>query len=373
MSDDDAPSLVEIGIIGMTNLGLLLLVIIWRIVLFVHATLITREKRPSSNFYKRLILHLALLFAIVCELPMYSGFIIINGYIDKAYAFHKFSCAFIFAAYSITISDWASVLHDIREVSTFPLLFRKATLIALNMIIFLISTANFIYIISLDNLSTYLSSGLYVTAIFIQVFASLVLTVYMLQAGLKLAHRIGGAMSVFNKGAGSSGPRHEFLGALMTLNLVTGCCTLSIFIQMIILSLNYLLGLSTSTRGYVGPAFFYWTFYAWVPLWVPVISLLYLQRVRKPNSTAAARGSNSNIGTSLLGRGRGDGSTEFDEEFLCLVTDDSSYISGYTCSDERTLSFGERVSAGELRISKDLISLGGLGHNIDDADNISLS
>lgn len=42
--------------------------------------------------------------------------------------------------------------------------------------------------------------------------------------------------------------------------------------------LNYALGYSNETGKTVGPTLFYWLFYFWLPVWGPVLSLMYLGR-----------------------------------------------------------------------------------------------
>ncbi len=46
---------------------------------------------------------------------------------------------------------------------------------------------------------------------------------------------------------------------------------------MIILFLNYALGYQNDADKTVGPWLFYWTFYAWVPLWGPTLALMHLR------------------------------------------------------------------------------------------------
>lgn len=60
-----------------------------------------------------------------------------------------------------------------------------------------------------------------------------------------------------------------------------------ISIQVLLLLLDYAMGYSRESNETVGPPFFYWTFYAWVPQWGMVLSLLYLTRSGMRNSADA--------------------------------------------------------------------------------------
>jgi hypothetical protein len=52
--------------------------------------------------------------------------------------------------------------------------------------------------------------------------------------------------------------------------------------------LNQAFGYASSPDEYIGSWWFYWTFYSWVPLWGPVLSLLYLSRASSsPAATTA--------------------------------------------------------------------------------------
>ena len=213
---------------------------------------------------------------------MYASFIIYNNYALAYYAFHKFDSAFLFAAYSITIYDWSYVLRDIEKDTISPFMTRKmksiyllsdATLIIINIIFWGISIANFIDLFIINNLDIYLSSYLYLIAIFIQIIASLVIIGLMLHSGWKLGVRITGvtvnldsnqfannhqlnntqSLSISHPGVSS-----EFQKALFSLNIVMFVCFICVAIQMILLTLNYALGYANQSGVYVGPFYFYW-------------------------------------------------------------------------------------------------------------------
>lgn len=210
---------------------------------------------------------------------MYLGFIAYNEYLLVLYAFHKFESAALFAAYSITIYDWSYVLRDIEKDSIYPFMTRKVStvyffgdksLISLNVVYFSISLTNFIYICASDNLTAYLNSYVYVVGIFVQISAAFLLISAMLHAGIRLYVRIRGVTGSLdtNRFAGPNltrslstthpGVSTEFRMALRSLILVMATCSVCVFIQMMILILNYALGYANQTGAYVGPFFFYW-------------------------------------------------------------------------------------------------------------------
>jgi hypothetical protein len=265
------------------------------------------------------------------------------------YSVHKLASAFLFAALSITIGDWASVLKDINEYGVHVFLFRRATLISLNILYITISIINFVLCLVLSDLNAYLNSPMYTCAIFLQIIMNCLLTSMMLHAGLKLYARIHGAVgnidqssytgysdksshrsggrafttSTTNPMSGappviSSSPSFsqsmsqplnapsspsrmessrskssqsasrlsvaavdgnlELKNALNNLNFVMATCTVCILLQMIMLTLNYALGYSNQANKTVGPPLFYWTCSYYIPLWGPILALLYLSR-----------------------------------------------------------------------------------------------
>eukprot|EP00602_Paraphysomonas_sp_CaronLab_P003100 CAMPEP_0185033372 /NCGR_PEP_ID=MMETSP1103-20130426/22241_1 /TAXON_ID=36769 /ORGANISM="Paraphysomonas bandaiensis, Strain Caron Lab Isolate" /LENGTH=385 /DNA_ID=CAMNT_0027569607 /DNA_START=595 /DNA_END=1752 /DNA_ORIENTATION=- len=130
----------------------------------------------------------------------------------------------------------------------------------------------------------------------------------MLSAGIRLSRRIRGVSGMLNATANTSASslsvnlltgrmngssssnsvrtRHStqaymgFETALNRLITVMATCALCICIQLVLLLLNYVLGYQRQPDKSVGPELFYWTFYAWVPLWGPTLALLYLSRSR---------------------------------------------------------------------------------------------
>jgi hypothetical protein len=125
---------------------------------------------------------------------MYIGFLLLGEYTLATYSFHKFQSAFLFAALSVTISDWAAVLHDIHEYPLHSFLFRRATLITISVVYFMISLVNFVFCFSIPDLDTYINSPIYLCAVFLQISMNFLLTGFMLHAGLKLHGRIYGAV-----------------------------------------------------------------------------------------------------------------------------------------------------------------------------------
>lgn len=224
--------------------------------------------------YKKLVFHIFLILAAVMDLPMYCEFVINQRYTLTTYSFHKFESAFLFAALSITISDWGKVLYSIQEYNLYPFLFRRATLVSINLIYWLISIINFIFCYTLDDFDSYTSSALYTICIFFQVSVSVVLIVLMLSAGLKLAWRIHGVSGSnqnnnnSNNNAANNNNRinrvnnysitgssvsfftyrriegydgqSEFRSALWNLNVVMGTCAVCLLMQVSAAIFKYL-------------------------------------------------------------------------------------------------------------------------------------
>ena len=234
----------------------------------------------NKTFRKKVLFHALLLFTTICDIPMYITLCVDGEYTLATYSFHRFQSMFLFGALSITISDWASVLHDIHEYDISHFLFRKVTLISINLIYAAISVINFIFCFTLSDLDAYINSPVYVTAIFFQISVSILLTALMLHAGLKLYNRISGAAGTnadngiqktisnpLSRGSGSNRGSDkstnnnsnnklsvntkdleaaqeelsrmqtfdgtaEFKSALRNLNLVMAACTLCIFLEV---------------------------------------------------------------------------------------------------------------------------------------------
>lgn len=144
-------------------------------------------------FRRKFALHICLLLATMVDIPLMISFIVLEQYENFTYSFHKLEAAFIFAAFSITIGDWGSVLFDIREETQVPFAFRKATLLTANVINFGISITNFFFCItSTGDMSSITNSVVYQLGEFVQVILTFVIMVMLLHTGLKLAWRIRG-------------------------------------------------------------------------------------------------------------------------------------------------------------------------------------
>lgn len=188
--------------------------------------------------------------AAAVDIPLYVEFIIDQKYTLTSYSFHKVSSAFLFAAFSITISDWAGVLYDINEYDLQPFLLRKATLVGINVLYALVSLLNFIFCYTLNDFDSYTNSSLYILGIFFQITVSLLLTLFMLSSGLKLAWRIhgvsGAQYDLGSHGSGSYGHAamratndkqfQQFSSALWNLNMVMGTCAVCIILQVYIVT-----------------------------------------------------------------------------------------------------------------------------------------
>lgn len=210
------------------------------------------------------------------------------------YCFHKFESFSLFFAYSITIYDWSTLLHEINEDTLFRYLARGATLIIINVVYFTICSLQVFSLFATKSIASYVLSAIYDIGIYAQILASLSITTIFLTAGLKLWYRIKGVagsdsgndssmtinISPFKRRSQTqtNNSSIEFRNALFNLILVMSTCTTCILIQILLLVLNQALGYSTSPDKYVIGWAFFWTFYAWIPLWGPVISLLYLSR-----------------------------------------------------------------------------------------------
>jgi hypothetical protein len=205
---------VYVGVIGIVSLSMLASAIMWKWASFFVET---RSIYMSSHFsnpvsqastntspstssllsekltgkiVKRNLFYVCLLLAALTDIPMYAGFIVYRGYNMTMYSFHKLQAAFLFSAYSITISDWTTVLFEIKEDSFMPFLLRKVSLIFLNLMFASISVINFIYCYVTSNLQDFLNSVVYEMDLLFMILTPLILTVIMLRSGIKLSLRI---------------------------------------------------------------------------------------------------------------------------------------------------------------------------------------
>jgi hypothetical protein len=246
---------------------------------------------------------------------MYISFIFIDYYGDFTYSFHKLEPAFLLGAYSMTISDWGSVLYDIQELKHTPLIFRRGALIFINVVFAAICISNFVSVLVLKDLDDFTKSPLYIAMIVLQIVTELFLTIMMLSAGLRLSRRIRGVTGMLNTAsstsslhavllghnrggnnnpnssasqasctvAGGTGgvsgstqqPSHTHAGhhsgsvvrhggsmgfesALNKLIAVMATCVCCISIQLLLLFLNFVLGYQRDAEKSVGPELFYW-------------------------------------------------------------------------------------------------------------------
>eukprot|EP00597_Dinobryon_sp_UTEXLB2267_P001397 CAMPEP_0170064740 /NCGR_PEP_ID=MMETSP0019_2-20121128/5101_1 /TAXON_ID=98059 /ORGANISM="Dinobryon sp., Strain UTEXLB2267" /LENGTH=338 /DNA_ID=CAMNT_0010271459 /DNA_START=736 /DNA_END=1752 /DNA_ORIENTATION=+ len=131
-------------------------------------------------------------------------------------------------------------------------------------------------------------------------------------------------------------------------------CSVCIFIQSVLLTLNYTLGYASSSSATVGPTMFYWVFYFWVPLWGPILSLLYLSRThtRKINEDGGLKRSHrgSYSSRNLLG--------DFSGLLNPLVSDEDCYSRNDTDLNDADDLF--RDTHGDLYSSAPNSKLNGL-------------
>ncbi len=351
-----------IGLAGLTNLGVLTLITLVRLGMFMWSS----RSLKSAIWSKGFLLHILLLMSTATDLPMYASFIMIGGYEKKTYSFHRLESMFMFAALSMTISDWNKVLHMLKEESSLPFLFKRTTLLVVNLLVIGVSVANFVACWTSTDVMTYVQLPIYTAGIIVQFSSAVIVTFVMLHGGLKLSRRIQGvsgtavglcslicsnikevcnvckatccvsarprtrtsatdsAESPFEQGeeqkveerltvtmasnsnqldssqvllSSTQAPTniqgrgsdarssennttrastHEFVAALNRLNLVMLICASTIFVQLTLLLMNFLLGYADESNKSVGPVYFFWVFYAWFPLWGTNISLLFL-------------------------------------------------------------------------------------------------
>lgn len=190
------PSVELVGLIGLTNLGLLTCISLWRTIVLLQSAPASEWGKPSPDskaFRKKLMLHVLLLLATATDLPMYASFVATDSYQVVTYAFHKLECAFIFSAYSITITDWSTALYEINEDSRVPFLLKRGIIWTINLLVIIIAGLNFIYCLAMNNLNTYTNTPIYIIGVVTQLLASFLLTCVMLHGGIKLSWRIRGA------------------------------------------------------------------------------------------------------------------------------------------------------------------------------------
>lgn len=179
-----------IGVVGFSNLTLLSLITLWRLCLYSYGRSSFKNAVTSKGFW----FHMLLFLTTTTDLPMYVSFFELGAYEIKTYSFHKLESMFMFAALSITISDWQSVLHIIKEESSMPFLFKKVTLFVVNAIVVLVCIWNFVSCWSEDmDIMGYVQLPQYTVGIVTQFSSGLILTLVMLHGGLKLSRRIRGA------------------------------------------------------------------------------------------------------------------------------------------------------------------------------------
>ena len=295
--------LKQVGYIGLSLIVLLNIITLSQLLKFLCTT-----KLQHFTYYKKLLFYILLYLASLLDIPLYVGFILTGNYMISTYCFHKFVSFSLFLAYSITIYDWSMLLHEINEDTLFRFLARGATLGFINIIFFIICLLQVIELITMNSIDSFVLSAIYDIGIYAQILASLSITTIFLSAGLKLWYRIKGVagndsnsnnndssmtmnISPFKRRSSqisnnTNNSNIEFKNALFNLILVMATCSICIFIQISLLILNQAFGYAASPYKYIGSWWFFWTFYSWVPLWGPVLALLYLSRSAAASSQA---------------------------------------------------------------------------------------
>jgi hypothetical protein len=204
------------------NLTTLLIITIYKTARYISL----QKSLNSVTVRKRILLHIMLFFAVAVDIPMYISFILIDYYGMITYSFHKLEPAFLLGAFSMTISDWGSVLYDIQEMKHTPLIFRRGALIVINIVFSAICISNFIYVNISSDLDKFTKSPLYIAMIVLQITTELFLSIMMLSAGLRLSRRIRGVSGMLNSASSSSSLHQSLLGARAT-NSVPPTCTVA--------------------------------------------------------------------------------------------------------------------------------------------------
>ncbi len=168
------------------------------------------------------------------------------------YSFQMFTYSFLYAAGSITISDWAAALHDIGELKSYPWIVRRSGLFALSVIFFCISVVMVVFFCLSSSVDDFVHSRSFLFAILLQASLAILLVYLMIYVGSKLCTRIHGAAGSLGdlSSAGSrKTPRSrsdqlanqlngsiEFRSALRNLWLVMATCTLCLVVKVTALS-----------------------------------------------------------------------------------------------------------------------------------------
>ena len=188
----------EVGIFGFVLLFILALFIIWKWWVFIDelSCIVSYNHTFARKVLKKNIFFACLLAAALSDIPMYAGFIAYHKYSILLYSFHKLQAAFQFAAYSLTISDWTLVLFEIHEDTYIPFLLRRATLVFLNFVFFIVCLVNFVYCYVSADMSSFLNSTVYQVGVEFLIITPFILTLIMLHSGLKLSWRIQVSVSL---------------------------------------------------------------------------------------------------------------------------------------------------------------------------------
>jgi hypothetical protein len=214
----ESSNLYHAGVVGLINESVLATVILW----FWGYQIYLNNSDTKKHF-----IYFLLFFATICDIPMYVSFVTIRDYSLETYSFHKLVAATLFAAYSITLSDWAKVLHEIHEQSHNMYLLNQYTLLTVNCVFIGISLANFIYCFAMSDVSKYTQSLAYLSCEVFQIIAPLVLTLIMLLSGVKLTQRI--------RSATVRGTNPRLLEATITLTGIMIACAICITVQVSII------------------------------------------------------------------------------------------------------------------------------------------
>jgi hypothetical protein len=229
----------QIGTLGTVLMGLLVFLVAFR---WIWVAQRSRNMQFLGNMttLKKHSLYAMLLMTPLLDVPMYVSFMISGRYYLVPYSFHKLAPAARLAAFSITISNWRTVLFELHDYSYYPSLLGTAYLLSINVIVDVFAFINFGLCFSVNNFKSFLDTQAYVILCFIMIIFPFLLAVIMLRAGLALSSELQAA---------AGGPEFEliqevscddrksfqtsnFKFAVQRLNRVMATCALAILIQV---------------------------------------------------------------------------------------------------------------------------------------------
>jgi len=186
MADSDEYN--TLGIVGIANLFVLLLIVLWRA--YRCAVNFDPILEESGVLTKKMFFHGLLACSVCVDFPTYVSFIVAGDYQAQTYAFHRTQGMFLFVAFSMTIRDWSLFLIDIDEMEPLAWVVRRGWLFTINLLMTVISLWSCIELLVSNNLDNFVDSPIYSVGLFIQLCGAALLMLMLLHAGLKLSNRL---------------------------------------------------------------------------------------------------------------------------------------------------------------------------------------